>query len=229
MTPRYSLIIPFYNEAGNIMPLLENATDVLTRLNGDAEIILVNDGSTDATAAEIAACISRWPQCRAITHPHNLGQNVALLAGLRAARGEFILTMDGDRQNDPGDFPLLLEPVEAGRLDVACGWRRERQDSALRRSMSRLANAVRRRLLRDGVHDAGCQLRVLRREVVTALFPFELLQAFIPAIAVAAGYRVGEFPVRHHPRVRGRANFGLRQLWWKPAVAMLRLRRRLRS
>ena len=94
--------------------------------------------------------------------------------------------------------------------------------------MSRFANAVRRRVLRDGVYDAGCQLRVMRRELVGALFPFELLQAFIPAIAVAAGYRVGEVPVRHHPRVHGQAHFGLRQLWWKPAAAMLRLRRRLR-
>lgn len=228
MTPRHSLVVPLHNEAGNILPLLTGAMAVLASLPGDTEIILVNDGSTDATADEIAAAMARWPGCRAITHPRNLGQNVALLAGLRAARGEFILTMDGDGQNDPRDFPLLLAPVAAGTLDVACGWRVDRHDSALRRAMSLLANAVRRRLLRDGLHDAGCQLRVFRSEVVPALFPFELLQAFLPAIAIAAGFRVGEFPVRHHARVHGRTNFGLRQLWWKPAVAMLRLRRRLR-
>ena len=228
MTPRYSLVVPVYNEAGNLTPLLSAAVGVLAPLDGGSEIILVNDGSTDGTAAEIAAAIARWPGCRVLTQAHNLGQAVALLAGLQAARGECILTMDGDGQNDPRDFPLLLAPVEAGTLDLACGWRIARHDSWLRRGMSRLANAVRRRVLRDGVHDAGCQLRVMRRELVGALFPFELLQAFIPAIAVAAGCRVGEFPVRHHPRVHGRAHFGLRQLWWKPAVALLRLRRRLR-
>ena len=228
MTPRYSLVVPVYNEAGNLTPLLSTAMDVLAPLEGGGEIILVNDGSTDATAGEITAAIIRWPLCRVLTQAHNLGQAVALLAGLQAARGECILTMDGDGQNDPRDFPLLLAPVEAGTLDLACGWRVDRHDSWLRRKMSRFANAVRRRVLHDGVHDAGCQLRVLRRELVGALFPFELLQAFIPAIAVAAGYRVGEFPVRHHPRVHGQAHFGLRQLWWKPAVAMLRLRRRLR-
>lgn len=228
MTPRYSLIVPLYNEAGNVMPLLTGAVSVLLLLPGDTEIVLVNDGSTDSTEDEIAAGIARWPQCRVITHPHNLGQNVALLAGLHAAQGELLLTMDGDGQNDPRDFPLLLAPVEAGTLDVACGWRTDRHDSALRRTMSLLANTVRRRILRDGLHDAGCQLRVFRRSVVKVLFPFDLLQAFLPAIAVAAGFRVGEFPVRHHPRVHGTANFGLRQLWWKPAVAMLRLRGRLR-
>ena len=228
MTPRYSLVVPVYNEAGNLTPLLTTAVAVLAPLAGGSEIILVNDGSTDATAAEITAAIARWPVCRVLNHAHNLGQAVALLAGLQAARGEFILTMDGDGQNDPRDFPLLLAPVETGTLDLACGWRVDRHDSWLRRKMSRFANAVRRRVLHDGVHDAGCQLRVMRRELAGALFPFELLQSFIPAIAVAAGYRVGEFPVRHHPRVHGQAHFGLRQLWWKPAVAMLRLRRRLR-
>ncbi len=228
MTPRYSLIVPLYNEAGNILPLLATAIDALTSLPGGLEIILVNDGSTDATAQEIAAACIRWPQCHALTHARNLGQNAALLAGLQAAGGELLLTMDGDGQNDPRDFQLLLAPVEAGTLDVACGWRTDRHDSALRRAMSAVANAIRRRVLSDGLHDAGCQLRVLRRNVVAALFPFELLQAFLPAIALAAGYRVGEFPVRHHPRIHGQPHFGLGLLWLKPAIAMLRLRRRLR-
>jgi len=227
MTPRYSLVVPFHNEAGNILPLLDAAFGALAFLPAPLEAVLVNDGSTDATVDEINAAIARWPQCRALTHPHNLGQNVALFAGLKAAKGEILLTMDGDGQNDPADFPLLLAPVESGTMDVACGWRVDRHDSAVRRAMSHLGNAVRRRVLKDGLHDAGCQLRVIRRNVVDALFPFEFLQAFLPAIAVAAGYRVGEFPVRHHPRVHGNTHFGIKQLWWKPAVAMRRLRRRI--
>jgi len=227
MTPRYSLVVPLYNEAGNIMPVLETAIGVLATFAGETEIILVDDGSTDSTPAEIAAAIKRWPQVRALRHEHNLGQASALLTGLRTASGEIILTMDGDGQNDPRDFPLLLAPVEAGALDLACGWRVVRQDSRLRRAMSRVANTIRQRVLGDKLHDTGCQLRVMRREVISALFPVDLMQSFLPSIACAAGFRVGEFPVRHHRRVHGRAHFGLRQLWWKPAVTMFQIRRRL--
>ncbi len=228
-SPHYSLVVPFYNEAGNIFPLIATTVEVLAALGRDYEIILVNDGSTDATAAEIAACIARWPQCRALHQPRNLGQATALLDGLRSARGEIILAMDGDGQNDPRDFPLLLAPVAAGTLDVACGWRHDRHDSWLRRRMSRLANLVRGRVLGDHLHDSGCQLRAMRREVVACLFPFELLQSFFPAIVVAAGFRLGEFRVRHHPRTRGEAKYGLRQLWLRPTLAMFRLRRILRG
>lgn len=227
VAPRYSLVIPVYNEAGNLLPLLERAVAVLTTLSSPHEIIVVDDGCRDATPEEIATALSRWPQLRVLQHPQNLGQSAALFDGLQIARGDLILTMDGDGQNDPRDFLLLLAAVESGQLDVACGWRVKRHDSRLRRLLSRLANLVRSRLLRDGLHDGGCQLRVFRREVVATLFPVDLLQAFLPAIARAAGYRIGEFPVRHHPRRHGVAHFGLRELWWRPAVAMFKVRRRL--
>jgi len=228
MTPRYSLVIPLHNEAGNLLPLLTATFTALASLSPAMETVLVNDGSTDETAEEITAAIARWPQCRTLSHSHNLGQHAALFAGLKAAKGEILLTMDGDGQNDPHDFPPLLASVESGALDMACGWRIDRHDSAIRRAMSLLGNAVRRRILHDGMHDAGCQLRVMRRAVVDALFPFEFLQAFLPAIAVAAGYRVGEFPVSHHARVHGSSHFGIKQLGWRPTVAMWRLRRRIR-
>jgi len=227
--PRYSLVVPVYNESGNIMPLISSAINVLQTLPHESEIIMVNDGSIDSTADEITDAIIRWPQVRALHHTENRGQAAALLNGLRDARGEIILTMDGDGQNDPQDFPLLLEPVESGSLDLACGWRVTRHDSRLRRMMSRLGNATRRLVLGDHLHDSGCQLRVMRREVVSALFPMDLMQSFLPAIAAGAGFRVGEFPVRHHPRVRGQANFGLRQLWWRPLVALFKVRRHLRQ
>ncbi len=223
MSLHASLVIPLYNEAGNILPLVEVCVDVLKSRGGNFEIILANDGSTDATADEIAAACARWPQCRDLPLPHG-GQAAALLAGLQAARGELLLTLDGDGQNDPRDFPSLLDLVERGELDVACGWRVDRHDSALRRVMSRLGNAVRSRFLADGVHDAGCQLRVMRREVRAALFPVELMQSFLPAIAVAAGFRVGERPVRHHPRRHGESKYGFLRLWLRPALAMVKLR-----
>lgn len=227
MKPHLSLVIPFYNEAGNILPLAENCVSVLTATGRPFEVILVNDGSTDGTAAEIATCSARWPQCRELPMERNSGQAIALLAGLRAATGDFIVTMDGDGQNDPRDIPELLAAVECGTCDLACGWRADRHDSTLRRLMSRVANAVRGRFLGDGVHDSGCQLRVMRKEVVAALYPMELMQSFVPALATAAGFRVGERRVRHHARTTGESKYGFRRLWWRPAVAMIGLRWRM--
>ena len=224
MTPRNSLVVPVYNEEGNVEPLVERAVAVLSARGDPYEIILVNDGSTDSTGAEIAATAGRWPACRELRMPEHAGQAAALLAGLRDARGARILTMDGDGQNDPGDFPALLGLLESGPFDLVCGWRVGRRDTLLRRAMSRLANSVRRAVLADRVHDAGCQLRAMRREVLAALRPMDLLQAFIPALAVAAGFRVGEIPVRHHLRLHGSSKYGLGRLWWRPALEMLRLR-----
>lgn len=220
----YSLVVPVYNEAGNILPLAGAAVPVLASLQRPFEVIFVNDGSTDGTAAEIAQAAARWPQVRELRMPKNSGQAVALLTGLNAAQGEYLFMMDGDGQNDPRDYPTLLALVESGEVDLACGWRVDRHDSTLRRIMSRIANVVRGAFLKDGVHDSGCQLRVMRREVREAFFPMELMQSFIPALAVAAGFRVGERPVRHHPRQRGESKYGLGRLWWRPAAAMLKLK-----
>lgn len=228
MTPRYSLVVPIYNEADNLPALLRRAASVLGKLSSAYEIILVDDGSTDATPSVIAAASERYPQLRTLLHENNRGQAVALLDGLRAARGEFILTMDGDGQNDPQDFPLLLAPVESGQLDLACGWRTDRHDSSIRKLMSRIGNRVRRLVLGDSLHDSGCQLRAMRRAVISALFSVDLMQSFLPSMVAAAGFKVGEFPVRHHERIHGQAHFGLRQLWWRPAVALFKVRRQLR-
>ncbi len=222
--PELSVVVPVYNEAGNILPLAASTVEVLRALGRPFEMILVNDGSTDGTGAEIATAHARWPECQELRLEKNSGQAVALLAGLRAARGEYLLMMDGDGQNDPRDFPAVLALVESGKFDLACGWRVDRHDSTLRRIMSRIANVVRGAFLRDHIHDSGCQLRAMRREVRDAFFPMELMQSFIPALAVAAGYRVGEIPVRHHARQHGLTKYGLGRLWWRPAVAMIGLR-----
>lgn len=223
-TPQLSLVIPVYNEAGNILPLAARCIEVLRALGRSFELIFVNDGSTDATAAEIAEAHALWPECRELAMPQNSGQALALLTGLRAARGDILLMMDGDGQNDPRDYPALLALVDSGQVDLACGWRVDRHDSTLRKIMSRVANVVRRAILRDGVHDSGCQLRAMRREVRDAFFPMELMQSFIPALAVAAGFRVGEIPVRHHARQHGDSKYGFGRLLWRPTIAMLKLR-----
>ncbi len=223
-SPVLSLVIPVYNEAGNILPLAEKSVAALRGIGRPFEVLFVNDGSTDATAAEIAAAQARWPEVSELRMPQNSGQAVALLAGLRAARGEYLLMMDGDGQNDPADYPKLLALVDSGQVDLACGWRVDRHDSTIRRIMSKIANVVRGAILADGVHDAGCQLRVMRRAVREAFFPMELMQSFIPALAVAAGFRVGETPVSHHAREHGESKYGFRRLLWRPAVAMIKLR-----
>ena len=224
--PRCSLVIPFYQEAGNVASVIPTACVAVARIDPNFEAILVDDGSTDGTGLKLAQIASTDPHCRIITLQKNRGQAAALLEGLQQSHGEIILTMDGDGQNDPSDFPALLALLDQG-VDVACGWRRDRHDNALRRMMSRVANTVRRRLLPDGLHDSGCQIRVMRREVIAALRPSPLMQSFLPAMAVAAGFRTGELVVRHHPRVHGDSKYHLGNLWWRPLVELLRLRREL--
>lgn len=224
MKPSVSAVIPVFNEEGNVLPLVTELADVLAQRGGPFEIIVVNDGSTDGTAAEIARAAEQVPVCRELRMPRQSGQAEALLAGLRATTGDLIVTLDGDRQNDPRDLPALMDLVTSGRVDLACGWRQGRQGSRLRTMMSRLANGVRRRVLRDGVHDSGCQLRAFRREVIAAFEPMELMQSFVPALANAAGFRVGEHPVRDHPRTAGTSKYGFLRLWLRPALAMVKLR-----
>jgi dolichol-phosphate mannosyltransferase len=225
--PRCSLVIPFYQEAGNVASVVPAACTIMAEIDPQFEAILVDDGSSDGTGSELAQIAAADSHCRVLTLPENRGQAAALLAGLQEVRGNIIFTMDGDGQNDPRDFPGLLALIEQSGADVVCGWRVERRERLLRRVLSRLANIIRRRVLRDGVHDAGCQLRVFRREVIAALRPSPLLQAFLPAMAVAAGFRVAELPVRHHPRLHGVSKYGLGNLCWRPFTEMLRLRRAL--
>ncbi len=224
MKPSVSAVIPVFNEEGNVLSLVTALAGVLAARGEAYEIIVVNDGSTDGTAAEIAAAAALVPACRELRLPRQSGQAAALLAGLQAAQAPLIVTLDGDGQNDPRDLPALLDMVTSGQVDLACGWRQGRKGSRLRAWMSRVANGVRRRVLRDGVHDSGCQLRAFRREVASAFEPMELMQSFVPALAAAAGFRVGEHPVRDHPRTAGTSKYGFLRLWLRPALAMVQLR-----
>lgn len=224
---RLSVIVPLFNEAGNVAPLLAELDAALASLDATAELVLVDDGSTDQTAAELTRATAGRAHCQVIRFTENRGQAAALLAGLQAAQGEIFLTLDGDGQDDPQEFRHLLPLVLAENCDLVCGIRTPRHDSLVRRAMSWLANTTRRLILRDGLHDAGCQLRVFRREIVAVLTPSPLLQAFLPAMAAAAGFRIAEHAVHHRPRRSGTSKYGLRQLWWRPMMEMFRLRRQL--
>ena len=219
--PTYSVVVPLYNEAENIPAVLAGLRAVLDELGELYEVLLVNDGSTDATGLLIDEAAQRWPEVRVYHFARNVGQAGALLHGLRNAVGDWILTMDGDGQHDPADFRVLLQKLSDA--DLVVGIRQPRCDNWLRRAMSKLANAVRRRLLQDQVTDAGCALKVFRREIVGSLLPIRSLYSFIPAMAVNAGYRIIELPVRHLPRRHGHSNYGLSVFFWRPAADMIAL------
>lgn len=216
-----SLVIPFYNEAGSIRGVLDEACAAMERLAFDYEVIAVDDGSSDGTRSQATALLEKWPALRILAFDRNRGQAAALFDGLRAARGQILITMDGDGQNDPADIPRLLVCLGAGTADMVTGRRANRKDTWLRRRMSLLANGVRRWFLRDGVSDSGCALKVFRREVREAFIPIRTLYSFMPALAVAAGYRVREMDVNHRARESGVSKYGLIQMWWRPLVDMV--------
>jgi glycosyltransferase involved in cell wall biosynthesis len=217
--PDISVVIPFCNEEGNVQTVVLEIADVLTRMGRAFELILVDDGSVDHTEQMLRAVAGRTPGCRVLQHLGNAGQAAALWTGLHAARGRIIVTLDGDGQNDPADVPAMIARLSGA--DLVVGIRQPRHDAWLRRAMSAIANGVRRRWLHDGVSDAGCALRAFRRTVIDTLIPIRSLYSFIPSCASAAGLRVVEHPVRHRPRRSGSSSYGLRTMWWRPAIDML--------
>lgn len=212
-----TVVIPLFNEAENV-PILQE--EIAAALRGrNCEIIFVDDGSTDGTADRIAQAAG----VRLLQFPRNRGQSAALLAGMRTARGEIVVLLDGDLQNDPADIPKLLAEVERG-ADLACGYRARRQDNWLRRVSGRVANAVRRRFTGDGVRDTGCTLKAMRRPCIESLVPFNGMHRFIPALVKSAGYRVVEVPVNHRARRFGKSKYGLGNRALRATLDMLGVR-----
>ena len=201
-SPEISVVVPLFNEEESISIL---QTELRTALSGlDYEILFVDDGSVDRTPERIEAA----PNIRLIRFEKNAGQSAAIYAGLVAARGATVVIIDGDLQNDPADIPRLLAEITNG-ADLVCGYRIKRQDTMMKRLTSRIANTVRSRYTKDGVRDTGCTLKAMRRECVSALFPFKGMHRFIPALVKAAGYRLAEIPVNHRPRRFGQSKYGL--------------------
>ena len=228
-TPEISGVVPFYNEAAVAGGVIDELLDCMNQLGRTFELVLVDDGSSDATSEVLMRAQERSRSCRVLRHPRNLGQAAALWNGLHAARGSILVTLDGDGQNDPRDLSALLKRLEDA--DMVIGFRANRQDSALRLAMSRIANAVRRYWLGDNMRDTGCALRVFRREVLQSFLPIRTLYSFIPAFAVGAGFRVVECPVAHRARTAGVSKYGLWIMLWRPFVDMIAvgwlMRRRL--
>jgi dolichol-phosphate mannosyltransferase len=206
-----SVVVPAFNEAGNVGRLVDETAAAL-RGRIPFEMVFVDDGSKDGTLAELRDAQRRHPELRVLSHERQSGQSTAIRTGVKAARGAWIATLDGDGQNDPADIPKLLAE-RAARPDVKCfaGWRVTRRDDAGKRFSSKVANAVRSRLLRDATPDTGCGLKLFEREAFLELPYFDHMHRYIPALMQRSGWATVSVPVGHRPRGAGASkytNFG---------------------
>jgi glycosyltransferase involved in cell wall biosynthesis len=207
--PALSVVVPVYDERENLEALHASILSALAAL--DFEILYVDDGSTDGSSAILDTLAQGDPRVRVIHFVRNYGQTAALTAGFRNARAKVLVTLDADGQNDPADIPLLLGHLD--RADVICGWRRDRKDPFLHRTLpSRVANWLISRLSKVPLHDYGCTLRAYRAEFIEGIPLYGEMHRFIPIYVTWAGARILEVPVRHHPRLHGRTKYGLSRI-----------------
>ncbi|MBN2491914.1 MAG: glycosyltransferase family 2 protein [Planctomycetes bacterium] len=207
--PELSVVVPVYNEAECVGPLCDAIYAVLSALGRSFEVLLVDDGSSDDTPARLAREKSRREHLCVFRFRRNCGQSAAMSCGFDHARGRIVVTLDADLQNDPADIARLLEGIDSGEWDVVCGWRRQRQDSWLRRISSRIANAVRNRLSGETISDTGCSLKAYRTDFLRKIKVFSGMHRFLPTVLKMEGARVTEIPVHHRPRLAGKAKYGV--------------------
>lgn len=225
-SPDVSIVVPVRNEEGNVSPLI---AEIAAALDGrwNYEIVYVNDGSTDATAARLGAEMSARKNLRQIRHEKSSGQSAAVRTGVRAARGGIVATLDGDGQNNPAFLADLISAIEKGgaRIGLAAGQRVGRKDTGFKKLQSRVANGVRNLILRDGTRDTGCGLKAFRRDVFLALPYFDGLHRFLPALVRREGFEIVYVDVIDRPRHSGVSNYGffdrlgigmmdLAGVWW---------------
>lgn len=209
VTDGISVVIPMLDEQDNVAPLLDELHSTMNEHFEKYELIIVDDGSSDSTYAQLQSSQDSLPDLplRVLRHRHSFGQTAALATGLSVVQGHVVVTLDGDLQNDPADIPALVERLVES-ADVVCGWRRHRQEGPIRSIPSRLAAWVIGRLTGLDIHDVGCTLRAYRREIVADLDLWGEMHRFIPALCLAVGARVAEMEVRHRPRTQGATKYG---------------------
>lgn len=204
-----SVVVPIYNEIENLVPLYDAILEVVTPLELDLEMVLVNDGSTDGSRQLLDELAQKDSRIKVLHFVRNYGQTAAMSAGFNHATKELVITMDADLQNDPKDIPTLIARLDEG-ADVVCGWRKNRQDAYMTRTFpSRVANALISWLSKVHLHDYGCTMRVYKREFLKDLPLYGEMHRFIPIYVTWAGARLVEIPVNHHPRTRGESKYGL--------------------
>ena len=204
-----SVVVPIYNEAESIEPLVNAIASAVAETNLRYEIICVDDGSKDGSTDVLTELAGRRTDLKAVILRRNYGQTPAMAAGFESARGKAIVTLDGDLQNDPADIPMLLAKLDEG-YDLVSGWRRKRQDAALTRLLpSKIANRLIAKVTGVKLHDYGCSLKAYRAELIADMNLYGELHRFLPALAYIEGARIAEVPVRHHARRFGQSKYGL--------------------
>ncbi|MGH8182755.1 MAG: glycosyltransferase family 2 protein [Rhodanobacteraceae bacterium] len=210
--PSLTITVPIFNERENIVPLYEKTRAAMDGLGHPWELVLVDDGSRDGSSAQLDAVAANDPRVTVVHFARNYGQTAAMMAGMDHARGDIIIPMDGDLQNDPADIGHLLAKLDEG-FDVVSGWRKDRQDHAIKRNLpSRLANALISSVSGVHLHDYGCSLKAYRREVLDGVKLYGEMHRFVPIYAAWNGARVTEIPVTHHPRLHGESKYGLERI-----------------
>lgn len=212
--PQVSVVLPVFNEAENLPSLLDEIAATLHGLGMRFEILAVDDASTDGSPEVLAQLRRQHPELRVLRHRRNCGQSAAFASGFAHARGEVVVTLDADGQNDPHDLPTLLAALRPG-VDCVTGVRTRRQDTWVKRLSSRIANAYRNRITGDRVTDAGCTFRVVRRAALREVPVFNGMHRFLPSLLRWQGFTVVEVPVNHRPRTRGVSKYGVGNRLWR--------------
>jgi glycosyltransferase involved in cell wall biosynthesis len=221
-SPALSVVVPVYNEEGNLPILIPKLTGVLKGLGCSYEMIFVDDGSSDGSQRILKEMAPQTPFLRVLRLRENRGLSTALMAGMREARGEKIVTLDSDLQNDPADIPKLLEYLD--RYDMANGWRQKREDSWLKKISSKIGNVVRNGLSSEDIQDSACTLRAFKRECIQEIPVFNGMHRFFSTLVKMKGYRIIEVPVFHHPRRFGRSKYNIRNRMVRSFVDLLAVR-----
>jgi len=217
-----SAVIPVFNEEENLPVLIPKVMEVLNQLSKVYEVILVDDGSSDNSRKILREMAIQYPTLRVLGLKENRGLSTALLAGMREARGDILITLDSDLQNDPADIPRLLQCLD--QYDMATGWRQKRDDPWLKRIASKIGNGVRNRLSGEAIHDSACTLRVFKRECIQDIPVFNGMHRFLSTLVKREGFRIVEVPVSHHPRRFGKSKYNIRNRMIRSFTDLLAVR-----
>jgi dolichol-phosphate mannosyltransferase len=217
--PAISVVVPVKNEAGNLAPLV---AEIASALQGCSfEIVYVNDGSEDGTEAELLGLMANWPCLRQIRHDRSFGQSAAVRTGVVMARAPIVVTLDGDCQNDPAYIPLMITTLEgAPNVGLVAAQRVGRKDTVSKKLQSRVANSVRRTVLKDGTRDTGCGMKAFRRDLFLSLPYFDGIHCFLPALVRREGFDIGYVDVVDRPRRLGTSNYGMWNRLWVGVLDM---------
>ena len=217
-----SVVVPVYNEEGNLPVLIPALVEVLKNLGRSYEIIFVDDGSSDESRRILKEMASEHASLRILRFKENRGLSTALVAGMREARGEIIVTLDSDLQNDPADIPRLLEYLD--RYDMATGWRQKREDTWLKKISSKIGNLVRNWVSGENIQDSACTLRAFKKECIQEIPVFNGMHRFLSTLVKMRGFGIIEVPVAHHPRRFGKSKYNIRNRMVRSFIDLLAVR-----